>query len=712
MKETLRTTMRMKWLAALLVLGTWATTSTAQVTVTATAGTPGPSSYTTLNDAFAAINAGTHQGDVVVAIGANTTETGPCVLNSSGAGSAVYTTVNIHPTADGVSVSGPTTTGRGLIELNGADNVTIDGDNPNTGGTNRNLSIINSAANTVTLTSCIRLATSAAVTSADNNAVKNLILTGSATGRNVAGTASTTGSENNTFGIVISGNAGATASGPPVAITSETGTAPSGTTVNALLLDNNEINACARGIVFSGANAAVSSGVTISNNIIGGAGTLTGNAPFTAVTTTVYTKGIWVAGTTAVSVTGNTLRNILSYVSPINITGIELASAIGTGTISIQNNTINGLAENNTASAASAPKAILISNAGAPYTVANNTVTNVQWAGYSFTASQVLVGIELNTTAASATVERNKVSKIYNNNTNTLGVYGINVAGGSNISIYNNFVSDILNDMTGGLAFSTQYGLFGIRINAGTGHKINYNTVSLSGTRFGTPASSLLSAALCIVATTRTGLEVKNNILSNTITGGTTSIAEVALYLPSGGTSGMNLTLNNNYYYSGTDAARQGIAQVSTTSNVANLYQASNFNPAATTPTTNLRAYTSTLSAAGTNDNASGASTAAAPFVSSTDFHINNLAVNATDLDGKGAVIAGITTDIDGAVRNASTPDIGADEFDLPPCSAANGGTITPTTYTRCQGQTVSLASTGATTGSGITYQWKAGATP
>ena len=108
-----------------------------------------------------------------------------------------------------MSVSGPTTTGRGLIELNGADNVTIDGDNPNTPFTNRNLSIINTEANTVTYTSCVRIATSAAVTSADNNTVKNLILTGNATGRNVAGTTSTTGSENTTFGIVISGNAGA-----------------------------------------------------------------------------------------------------------------------------------------------------------------------------------------------------------------------------------------------------------------------------------------------------------------------------------------------------------------------------------------------------------------------------------------------------------------------------------------------------------------------
>ncbi|HRG90212.1 MAG TPA: hypothetical protein PLW44_14395, partial [Chitinophagales bacterium] len=631
MKESLRATMRVTLLSALLVLGLMGVTL-AQVSVTATAGTTGPTPYTTLNDAFLAINAGTHQGDIVVEISANTTETGPCVLNSSDAAPAAYTSVLIRPSADGVSVSAATATGRGVIELKGADNVTIDGDNPNTVGNNRNLSIINTAAATVTYTSCVRVATAANVTSANGISIKNLILTGNATGRNASGNTSTTGSENTTFGIYVGGNGGSTATDAPTAVTSvTTNSAPSGTTVNSLLIDNNEISACARAVVFNGAATSVSTGVTISANVIGGSGSLTGSAPYTSPATTVYTKGIWVNGTSAVTILANTIQNILSYVGT-GMTAIELASAIGTGTITIANNSINGVVQN--AANSNAPKGIFVGNAGAPYTISGNVVNNVQWLGSSTTLSQTIAGIDVNTTATSATIERNKVSKVYNLNTGTYGAFGINVAGGNNVTIRNNFVSDLKQDMTGGIAFSTQYGLHGIRVATGTGHQIVYNTVSLSGALLGTATSSLLSSALSIVSTASTGIVVQNNLLSNTTTGGSTSIAHVALYLPSGATSSLNATINNNFYYCGTDAARQGIAQAGTTAGT-NFFLPANFNSAATTPATNLRAYTSTLSAAGTNDNASYASTDAAPFVSANDLHINPVAIGADGLDGK-----------------------------------------------------------------------------
>ena len=189
---------------------TWTITAaaTGPVTVTATTGTTGPTDYPTLKDAFDAVNGGTHTGVVNVAIVSNTTETAPAVLNASGAGSASYTALTIRPTADGVTVAGPTVTGRGLIELNGADNVTIDGDNAGTAGTNRNLTIQNTAANTVTFTSVIRVALNiTTVANADNNVFRNLNVVGSSTGRNISTAISTTGSENTTFGIFLGPNA-------------------------------------------------------------------------------------------------------------------------------------------------------------------------------------------------------------------------------------------------------------------------------------------------------------------------------------------------------------------------------------------------------------------------------------------------------------------------------------------------------------------------
>src|SRR5205823_10633276 len=90
------------------------------VEVEATAGTLGPIAYPNLAAAIGAINAGTHQGTINVEICASTAEPGAIFLNSSGAGGASYTSIDIYPLGDDLTISGPTVTGRGLIELNGA----------------------------------------------------------------------------------------------------------------------------------------------------------------------------------------------------------------------------------------------------------------------------------------------------------------------------------------------------------------------------------------------------------------------------------------------------------------------------------------------------------------------------------------------------------------------------------------------------------------
>ncbi|MBK7039019.1 MAG: hypothetical protein IPH46_00705 [Bacteroidetes bacterium] len=95
--------------------------------------------------------------------------------------------------------------------------------------------------------------------------------------------------------------------------------------------------------------------------------------------------------------------------------------------------------------------------------------------------------------------------------------------------------------------------------------------------------------------------------------------------------------------------------------------------------------------------------------------HIN--VVIPTGIDNGATNIVGITNDIDLDVRQGNVgylgtgfaPDMGADEFEavLPNCAAANGGTITPSTQTKCDLQTVTMTCVGATTGAGITRQWK-----
>ncbi len=92
-------------------------------------------------------------------------------------------------------------------------------------------------------------------------------------------------------------------------------------------------------------------------------------------------------------------------------------------------------------------------------------------------------------------------------------------------------------------------------------------------------------------------------------------------------------------------------------------------------------------------------------FTSATDLHMQYNESNAP-FNGTGVAIAGVTTDIDGATR-LSPPDMGADEFTIPVCVAADGGSISPSSDAICDGDNYAMSATGATTGYDITYQWE-----
>lgn len=143
--------------------------SLAQVSVTATAGTLGPTAYTRLGLAFAAINAGTHQGAITITITANTNETAVAQLNQS-ALPASYTSVLIKPAAATTPTISGNLANNGIIYLRGATNVTIDGSNT-VGGTTRDLSIVNNTATAGSAT--IRIGSASAALGASNNTIKN-----------------------------------------------------------------------------------------------------------------------------------------------------------------------------------------------------------------------------------------------------------------------------------------------------------------------------------------------------------------------------------------------------------------------------------------------------------------------------------------------------------------------------------------------------------
>jgi hypothetical protein len=166
----------------------------AQVSLTATSGTTS-GTYSTLGAAFAKINDGTHKGVITISLNGSTTEGSTALLSASGSGSANYTSVSISPTTTNVSVSG--NMGSPLIDLNGADNVTIDG-RVNASGSTINLVIRNNSTGGGS-TSAIRF-----INGATNNTVKYCTIQGSNsdTGGGILNFNTSTGSSGNSSNTI------------------------------------------------------------------------------------------------------------------------------------------------------------------------------------------------------------------------------------------------------------------------------------------------------------------------------------------------------------------------------------------------------------------------------------------------------------------------------------------------------------------------------
>ena len=133
--------------------------------------------FQTLKGAFDAINKGTYSGALEIKIVDNTTETASAVLFQSGytgaGGTSNYSSVSIYPTSPGLTVTG--NVAAPLIDLNGADHVTIDG-SVNALGSTKSLTLTNTNASNTLGTSTIRL-----INSAESNTVKYCIIKGSET---------------------------------------------------------------------------------------------------------------------------------------------------------------------------------------------------------------------------------------------------------------------------------------------------------------------------------------------------------------------------------------------------------------------------------------------------------------------------------------------------------------------------------------------------
>ncbi len=479
----------------------------AQVSVTATAGTTGPTAYTTLKAAFDAINAGTHNGAITITISANTTETATASLNASGAGSASFSSVLIKP-ASGASpvVSGSINSGA-VVRLNGASHVTIDGSN--NGTSSRDLSLVNTSATSPT----VLLIGSSASTFIDDVKVRNTIL------RN--GT--------NTSTAVLCGDAGVV--GNPGYFSNIT-------------IENNDIRRAYIGIYCYATVSGTDNALTIKNNFINSSGA-----------DAIRLVGIYCQGVKATTISGNTVGNFEAASAEFD-RAIWLATACSNVTVS--GNTISNLVYNGTSGYG--PIGINLSPgiANANIQVTDNILSNLSSSGTGTT-----MGIFSYSAGSQIVIAGNKISTIRNTNTAGYGAAGIilaNTINTSAISVYNNFVSDVTG--YGYNAYGSVDNGNGIVVDGGGGYDIDFNTVSLNANQ----TSSGSSRSSCFLVTsnvTASGIiRLRNNIFSNTQTTGNGSSRLAIANLATSG-SAVFSTINYNDYFStsgnlsstGTDAS-------------------------------------------------------------------------------------------------------------------------------------------------------------
>jgi hypothetical protein len=246
--------------------------------------------------------------------------------------------------------------------------------------------------------------------------------------------------------------------------------------------------------------------------------------------------------------------------------------------------------------------------------------------GYSGT----IYGIYTGSYTSNIQIFRNKIHDINQLSTSSSTTYGMylyaSTTGGMN-KIFNNFIYNINVDPAG---TGSVYGIYHSTGNTTEADTVAYNSINLTGTSDGDRST------VAYYKSSSTGpIVVYNNIFQNTRTDGTAGNA-AAIGITS---SSVDITSNNNNLYVGTPDSMHHTGRVGS----------SYFDELADWQ---LETGTDQLSVVENS-----------PFVSSDDLHIQTGVP--TQLESAGTPIATITTDIDQDVRNAVTPDIGADEGDF-----------------------------------------------
>jgi hypothetical protein len=358
-------------------------------------------------------------------------------------------------------------------------------------------------------------------------------------------------------------------------------------------------------------------------------------------------------------ISNNVIGPAASGANNIGAYGIYMALAL--------NATISGNTVQNVVTSQSATGGIYLNNNVNGATISQNTIQNISSTSSSSGALSISA-LFLGNAVTNATVSRNTIQGISSTTSSGWGVRAIIVntsAAASAITIANNMISDVFNFQDAALIYATT----GIDIDGSTGGVSLYsNSVNLFGSHAGYAPNTTggISTAL-LLNTTGTGLDIRDNVFSNSYDNSTsTGDKAYAVYSVTPNTSFADINYND-YYVSGTGTPVLGF----------------------------LGADQSTIAAWRTATGKDAQSLSANPqFASTTNLHITRTTPGTpSPVENVGTPIGAVTNDYDNDTRDASTPDIGADEVTTMQFSAATysvaenvGGGLATITVTRTAG--------------------------
>ena len=313
------------------------------ISVVSSSGPITNADYSTLKQAFDKIDSGQHTGAISIVVTASTIEYAPAVLVASGTQTGTYTanysSISIIPSGGPWTISGTGANfnSKGLVILDGADNVKIDG------GANRNLIFIN---NGTTKPAAIWLKSgNVALQGCTNDTIRNCQFS---------------------TGLLSAESYGIIASGYNVTTPVPTYTLAAYDCDN-VLIENNKVYNCQYGITAAGNSVALSDNFIIRKNEIGADN----------LYASINKYGVYISNMDSIVIDNNNIYNVMSSVDAY---GIYL---INTKSFKVKNNIIANIASNSTYSTSiyGIYNSTSANTASIKGTIESNKISDVQYLG-------------------------------------------------------------------------------------------------------------------------------------------------------------------------------------------------------------------------------------------------------------------------------------------------------------------------------------------